>query len=313
MYSIATPGFLICCIVTMLLALAGCRTGLPFDPAIDSFNTKHFIHGMQANADECRALDDRVWVEVEKDGYCLRIFGDVSKRPAKLLQVYMTGDISLADIWAVYESLTPANLGRISEAASHDGTSTIILARPGTFGSSGNHGDDPYKSGAEARIMNAGLDALKRKYDATEFNIVGQSGGGHIAAYLLTRRSDLKCAVLSSAPLSGPRLAESFRDASLSADFLAGFWDPITNLNRLIRDPERRVFVLNDRNDRIVPYESGREYTEKGSALGHDMTFLDVSAKDQDSHGLMVQALAIGVACGNGMSTEKIRANVKNF
>jgi poly(3-hydroxybutyrate) depolymerase len=61
------------------------------------------------------------------------------------------------------------------------------MSRPGTYGSSGDHSQR--RRPAEAKIISAAIDALKKKYQIQELVITGQSGGGHVTASLITNSS----------------------------------------------------------------------------------------------------------------------------
>jgi len=80
------------------------------------------------------------------------------------------------------------------------GVSVIVLERPGTFGSSGNH----LRRGqvAEFLVLNSALDAIRQRYNIQQFVLMGHSGGATAAAALLTLgRNDVSCAVLTSGAL----------------------------------------------------------------------------------------------------------------
>ena len=72
----------------------------------------------------------------------------------------------------------------------------LHLGRPGILGSTGNHLDR--RRPREVALVDAALDRLKRHFGWTSLNLAGQSGGGHLVAALMARRSDIDCAVIAS-------------------------------------------------------------------------------------------------------------------
>ena len=77
------------------------------------------------------------------------------------------------------------------------GLPTLIIARPGTYGSSGNH--YRRRQVEEFRALNAAVDAIKARYAIQRFILSGHSGGATAASALLTfGRRDIDCAVLTS-------------------------------------------------------------------------------------------------------------------
>src|SRR5207302_7978011 len=81
-------------------------------------------------------------------------------------------------------------------------TTAIYLARIGVEGTSGNH--TSRKTLLELHLMNAALDAIKRRYGFEGFHLVGQSGGSKLVGGLIGLRRDIACAVSGSGPLATP-------------------------------------------------------------------------------------------------------------
>ncbi|WNJ98307.1 hypothetical protein L2D14_10520 [Thalassospiraceae bacterium LMO-JJ14] len=299
-------------LIALCVFLSACRAGLPYDPGIEKFNTKHFLNGMHASPDECGAYRDRLWVVVEGEGYCIRYFGSKLQKPTDILQVYLSGDLPAGDIWALYDEYTPRTLTAFANGIAETGKiPTIVVARPGTFGSSGDHKKVSRWTGHEARILNAVLNEMKSIYGIKKFGLVGQSGGGHVAAYLLTLRTDIKCATLASTPLSLEHYRKNWKSVIDFSDFAEYFWDPLIHWPDVKRDEKRRILVMNDKKDQVVPYEGARAYVQRGMARGHNVFFIDAKAKDKNFHGLGVWGLAVNTFCVKGLSDQDIQEKIQ--
>src|SRR5262249_43059464 len=155
------------------------------------------------------------------------------------------------------------------------------IARPGAFGSSGHHLKDR-RTLLEIRVVTAALDALKQHYGFKRFHLVGQSGGGHTVAGLAQSRSDIGCAVITSGGIS---VRSWWRD---SGHPIVGkrFYDPIDHVNAMKQRPDLRLFVVSDRNDKIVSYRSQLEFVERVKAHNLPITHVTATATDKDHHGL---------------------------
>jgi hypothetical protein len=66
------------------------------------------------------------------------------------------------------------------------GRTFINLARPGTYGSTGNHMQR--RREREVALINGALDQSKAQFGWTSMTLAGFSGGGHLVALLIARR-----------------------------------------------------------------------------------------------------------------------------
>ena len=103
----------------------------------------------------------------------------------------------------------------------------LHLARPGILGSSGNHLDR--RRPREVALVDAALSRLKQHFGWARLNLVGQSGGGHLVAALMARRTDIDCAVIAS---GNTAVAQRNRENGWSADITghSDFLDPIDHV-----------------------------------------------------------------------------------
>jgi hypothetical protein len=93
----------------------------------------------------------------------------------------------------------------------------IYLGRPGTYGSSGEYAKR--RTAREIDLVSAALEAIKTRHGYSRLHLAGYSEGGHAAAALLARRTDVRCVVLPSSLLSvRSKLAESGRDEDVTGN-----------------------------------------------------------------------------------------------
>ena len=63
--------------------------------------------------------------------------------------------------------------------------------------------------------------------------------------------------------------------------------------------PGLRLFVVSDRNDKIVSYRSQLEFVERVKAHNLPITHVTATATDKDSHGLFAHGHRLAVDCAN--------------
>lgn len=229
----------------LLAACAGTGTGGPPGFSADTARWDGLARGATASEAACRALPDAIWARAGQQRACLRFAVAGADRPVRTAVVFIAGDPPAAYGFAGGRSSlhrdhpaepTPlATRLRQAEASRADALEapTILLARPGMDGSSGHHADDRHSLG-ELMLMDDALSQLSERFGLRGIVLSGFSSGGTIVANLLARRSDIRCAVLDSAPLD-----------------LAGFyrgWDGVPDESFVTRhrmaDPMRSVATL---------------------------------------------------------------------
>ncbi|SFJ72446.1 alpha/beta hydrolase [Bradyrhizobium sp. Gha] len=148
----------------------------------------------------------------------------------------------------------------------------------------------------EIRVANAVLDALKQQYGFKRFHLVGHSGGGHTVAGLVQLRTDIGCAVIASAAIS---LRSQMRDSGHPIVGQYPYYDPIDHVDVLKQRPDLRLFVVSDRNDKVVSYRSQLEFVERVKAYNLSITQVTATATDKNSHDLFYQGLRLAVDCAH--------------
>lgn len=270
----------------------------------ETFPENELVAGSVTTAGQCAALPHAVWIGPEDDRHCLRYYPVLAESGAEVI-VYLHGDVLLSDptgrIFPIgsYGRRSPDELA--AEAASlagQAGKPAIVLARPGTHGSSGDHNDR--RTLREVQLVDKALDAIKARHGFSVVHLAGQSGGGHLVAALINRRKDVGCAVMSSAVASVKTML-ALRRLTHRLD-PRRFHDPAEHVHAITQDPPPTIIVLSDTRDRVVPYASQSHYVESLRKSGIALTHIVLDAPDKRRHGLADQAKKAVSLCAQGRS-----------
>ena len=283
--------------------------------ASERFDPYEALHGSFSSPVHCAVVPGGLWIEVDGKGDCLRSYAQgLNEVDNPKVLVYFSGDVMLKTKAGVrfvspgYERRSPdaikRDMARWSEQA---GQPAIFLARPGMYGSSGDH--NQRRELREVMLMERALDAIKRRHRVSAFILAGQSGGGHIAASLLNRRRDVSAVVLSSALLSVREVTEHWdKRRTVQSANIQALHDPIDYLSRIRTDPKPLIFVLTDREDRIVPYASQLTYVRRLQAAGFEPQHVLLSATDKSRHALARHGQRAAALIARGEPAGAIRA-----
>jgi dienelactone hydrolase len=334
----------------LLLAAPGCaagiRGGAPHAAAVPGFSADTFTReglrsGASATEAGCRALPDGLWVEAgerrERLRYAAAGLDDglvtaVATAPpaAATALIYIPGDPgggayafnggvpSVVQVSEHYEH-SPASRRAAAEtlSAALGGMPVVLMARPGMHGSSGDHARDRHTE-AEVALLDAALTQLRQRHGLGELTVHGFSSGGAILANLLARRGDIRCAVITSAPLD---LAQFYRrrDGVLPDHYAtraAGFADPIRTIADAVpRRSDTTVFVLGDRGDRNVPPAAWDAWVAAARRAGLHVVVEEIKGferpelggGERSSHHTTSRGFEVAQACASGMPPERIR------
>ncbi|MBW8269839.1 alpha/beta hydrolase family protein [Caldovatus aquaticus] len=330
-----------------LLAIgAGCAgapggTQPPPGFTADTFGLAGLLSGARATEAGCRALPDGLWVGTAdgRRSECIRYHAagldGPPPRPATAL-VWIPGDPTgatyrmaggrprLESASMLYELTAELRWsGAEMLSAVMGGLPVVLLARPGMHGSSGDQAQDRH-SHDEVELLDAALTELRRRHPwIRDFAAVGFSSGGTVLANLLTRRADIRCAVLASAPLD---LGEYYRTAGggggggvAALDSLAmrdDLADPMRALAGGRKLPaDATVFVMGDHHDRRVPAAAWEHWAEAARRAGLQVLIAEIPGHDRPDLGGPVEtrhhtsgrALEVGYACASGMAPADVQ------
>ena len=282
-----------------------------FDAAAEGNGGNHI--GREA----CRTLEAQesaIWVVKSGQGWCLRYYA-VGVRPgASVVAGWLHGDI----LGSYKEGGGPAGhqagLGVAAmveqerRLATAFGLPFIFLARPGAYGSSGDH-RRLASTRLEADLLEAQLDALTTRYRIKGWALGGHSGGGTLVAAMLARRTDVMCAVVSSG-------AAAYNDWLRAHD--QAFRIKPNNLNAIddvaaIR-PRRslRVIVMGDPRDENVVWPVQTRLYKALRAVGVNVTLLSLErGRPPEFHSLVDSAEVATGMCARGETVLNIKARLE--
>jgi pimeloyl-ACP methyl ester carboxylesterase len=244
----------------------------------------------------CEVKPGRVFVAHGLGSECIAYYeAGVSTNAVPTIFVF-DGDVPPAD--ATAPGKLDDYLGRIrrflDQRGRAHGVRYIFVARPGVFGSSGNHGGA--KRPTEIETINAAVDEIKQRLKLDKISLAGQSGGSTVAAGLLALgRTDIACAVLASGGFDMPdiitrariKTQQSSGDIEREKRQLAGhFFDVLGSTARVANNPERRIFVLADPQDKRTPFDQQQRYADGMTAAGHKTVVLTANGRGKERHGL---------------------------
>lgn len=287
------------------------RGAEPFDPY-------EALHGSRSSSAQCLTVPNGFWIEFDGKGDCIRAYAHgLSSADHPVVLVYFSGDVLLKTRTAVrfvaptYERRSPDGLQRdMARWSQEAGRPAIFLARPGMFGSSGDH--NARREFREVMLMDRALDAIKHRYRVSRFVLAGQSGGGQIAAALLNRRHDISAVALSSALVSVREVTRYWdRRRTVQSTNIPALHDPIDHVGRIATHPKPQVIVLSDREDRIVPYESQLAYVRRLQATGFEPLHVLMTAPDKTRHALARHGRRAAAMMARGDSIATIRAELE--
>ncbi|RYE85849.1 MAG: response regulator, partial [Hyphomicrobiales bacterium] len=305
------------------LELPAAAPTAPKEPAVpraaERFEPYEALHGSFSSPGHCAGIPEGFWVEVGGRGDCLRTYSQgLSAANNPTVLVYFSGDVLLKTKEGVrfvgpgYGRQSPELIGRdVTRWSEQAGIPAIYIARPGMFGSSGDH--NQRRELREVMLMDGALDVIKRRYRVSTFILAGQSGGGHIAASLLNLRRDVSAAVLSSALLSVREVTDYWNKRRTVQSSGAALYDPIDHLGGIRRDPKPSILVLSDPQDRIVPYPSQLTYVRRLQAAGLEPRHIILSATDKSHHALARHGRRAAALIARGETIDTIKAALERL
>jgi hypothetical protein len=256
-----------------------------------------------------------VWVAVEGRGDCIAFYASGGLHDAKQAVLYFEGDIPPG--YRRNEAKLKQHLSSLRRsfdmlaAAFH--VPYAFVARPGTFGSTGDHSDR--RKDREYLVMRAAVDAIRVRFGLENVSLTGQSGGATIVGALLALGiTHVKCAV----PASGGYDLGAMLDWHAKRQGIVGthrqhpavLSDSFNVMDRLAgvrRDAERRVFVLGDPRDQVTPFDQQKRFAAALKSAGHHVELLERTARGPEYHGLSMTALKLAGLCATGAGDAEIR------
>jgi pimeloyl-ACP methyl ester carboxylesterase len=270
--------------------------------------------GLRINEPRCNANPTALWLRVDGRAFCIRYWiARQAAAPRETALVLLHGDVGrrvkARYVLAEDDRFTASDVQYEARAVARIFPGHgVVLGRPGTYGSSGNHLEDR-RTFREVRAIAAALDALKARHGIKRFHFAGHSGGGHIVAALAQARHDIGCAVITSGALS---VATLHRDAGVAVgQDPPPFYDPIDHVAALAERPGLRLIVVSDPDDRIASFRSQREFVERVRAHDLPIVHITAAARDRQSHNLHAHGIRLAADCAKGMDDQGLVARYR--
>ena len=306
-------------------ALAGaCSAALAQGSAYSTMSVAGLRTGVIVDQARCPDAVGSVWVAAPHadgavEGACIRYYaaGLGGTNPAavvflhgnRLARVYDDeGRLIRIDASEGYGRATEESLGRAAALqAAALGHPFIILARPGYYGSSGVAAEQYRRR--EVLLVDAALDAIKRRHGIGRFGVSAQSGGGPSLAGLLALRDDVACGVFSSSLTAFEERERALGPARRGPPLrqvTADPYDPIREVGGIRPSPDRRVFVVGDPGDRLIPLSAQQAYADALRRQGVEVAMTTGTAVGANHHSLGATGQRAAGWCLDGLSDEEI-------
>jgi pimeloyl-ACP methyl ester carboxylesterase len=183
----------------------------------------------------------------------------------------------------------------------------IIVARPGYYGSSGV-ANDQYRR-REILLVNAALEAIKQRHAIARFGVSSQSGGGPALAGLLALRDDIPCAAFSSSLTAFDERERALREPSRNPPLrqvTPDAYDPIRETANIRPSADRRVFIVGDPNDALIPLAAQQAYADALKRQGVHVAMTSSTAVGHNHHSLGATGQRAVGWCLDGVSDAEI-------
>ena len=251
--------------------------GVPGAWALNEGSTP-LLWNTPADQSTCNQVDSSLWVELAGGDECIRYFSGAVLSRAPVVIVMFHGDRNV-EMHRSPESIrgnTLAAKARQAKALSRRaGVPVVIVARPGTYGSSGNHGQR--RQAREFIVLDAALNELRKRYGIGQFVLLGHSGGATVAAALLTLgRTDVKCAVMTSGAFALVQRAQMLRQSKglpsrpgRDTNGLLLPYDPLEHMAGIAVAPARQLFVIGSVDDQVTPFVLQERFYQALIRAGH--------------------------------------------
>ncbi|MBL6079213.1 hypothetical protein JMJ56_14435 [Belnapia sp. T18] len=292
----------------------------------DTFTREGLVSGATATEVGCRALPDALWVETSGRRECLRYAAGGAAGPSPVALLHLPGDppgigyrvaggrVQVDRVSEFYEQ--DAGSRRLAArilAGTMQNMPVFLIARPGMHGSSGNHAQDRHTLD-EVELVDGAVGMLKRRYGFRDAVLSGFSSGGLLVANLLARRSDIRCAVIASAPLDLAQF-HSRPDGIVADDFalrMPDLADPMRSVATIRSNAE--IFVIGDRRDRSVPHAAWIGWSAAARRKGLRVHDAQTNGLDRAElgpvrtyHITSGRSLEAAYGCATGWPPERLR------
>ena len=301
--------------LTLVITLLGCAN----PDGADTFTESGVLSGSTLTQAQCAAFGDTgIWVTVEGRGECLRYFHSGLQATNPVVHIWFHGDRMSQNFnggaWVhdyYFDHNTPEALAaRAETGARNSGVPYIRFSRPGVYGSTGSH--KQRRQAREGLVINAALDALKARHGIEALALSGQSGGGHVVAALLPRRTDIVCAAITSGVVSVRKRSRIRGWGGRDITGYSTFYDPIEHVAEIPAAAKRTIFIIGDPKDSNVPFVTQGDYYQALVDAGHQAEIIRAKGRGRSNHGLSHAGFGVIRDCLEGMPASAIARKHSN-
>lgn len=275
----------------------------------EPFSVRELQTGLAISQEGCAAHVYAVWVEHAHGAECIRYYpsaglGDGQNKPKSAVLFFHGDHLAGSSPLGNYDKISPDSLTALMQKNYQAyGVPFILVARPGVYGSSGEHMQR--RRAKEFHSLNAAVDAIKRRHGLEQAILAGQSGGSTVVAALLTLgRRDVPCAALASGNYDIVELAEIKRfktgQRSRRGCDVTNYCDPynvIDHVAGIASDPARIITLIGDPLDSNTVFHLQKKFADAVMAAGHRVDFLEAEGKGPDRHSLSHVAYRVAAEC----------------
>jgi hypothetical protein len=289
-------------------------------PDDEEFPVSDLLGGKRTSREECNATRDAVWVEHREGTECIRYFPSSNVVGAKQAVLFFPGDQldgrfviagAYKDNRASVQRANAETLAKVNDVP------YILVARPGTYGSSGRHAERRLPK--EYLSLNAAVDVIKARYGFEQVLLGGQSGGAAAVGALLTLgRTDVACAVASSgvydavARAADLALRSGRQPNGCDVTGYCGSYNVTDHVDGVAKSEGRRIFIIGDPEDTNTAFKYQRAFAEKLMAAGHAVVLAEGEATGPQRHSLSHMANRTLGWCHAGYDDARIVALIRS-
>jgi pimeloyl-ACP methyl ester carboxylesterase len=226
----------------------------------------------------CNQAGSSLWVEFAGGDECIRYFAGAVLSHAPVVIVMFHGDRNVEmhrSPEAIRGNTPAAKVAQAKALSRRAGVPLVIVARPGTYGSSGNHGQR--RQAREFIALDGALSELRKRYSIGQFVLLGHSGGATVAAAVLTLgRTDVKCAVMTSGAFALVQRAQMLRQGKglpsrpgRDTNGLLHPYDPLEHITGIAFAAARQLFVIGSVDDQVTPFVLQERFYQALIRAGH--------------------------------------------
>ena len=257
------------------------------------FSAEDVLAGFEPPAASA-TLPGRVVVNSSGQYAVLRFYGYERSKTDRTPVIFLAGDVVEHRSGSVavnrhYTAISPRILqAEASDICAKYQRTFIHLARPGIYGSSGHHLQR--RRQLEVDLIDGAITRLSKFFAWKRIDLAGLSGGGHIVACLLARRTDVRRAVIASGNLA---VRQRFEELGLTADVtgFSDFVDPIDLVDQVAKHRPEEVVLVTDPYDCVIPSRLQIAYAEQLRAAGCEVNQKFVMSKEQTHHILFWEVI----------------------